>query len=191
LKLEAAVERVARLAREHELDEPLLERVIRAAFAAHDGQKRKDGAPYIVHPLRVAICAAEELGAGETEVVAAALLHDTVEDTEMTLDMVEQLAGPLTRTLVALLTKPKIDDKKELNRVYFSRLEAGDPRASVVKCADRIDNLRDMERSGWSLDKKRAYLAEAREQILPIAAKKAPNAAAVLGRVVEEVASAL
>jgi (p)ppGpp synthase/HD superfamily hydrolase len=191
MKFEPALERTERLAREHGLDAGLLGAVLRAAWQAHEGQKRKDGAPYIVHPLRVAVCTVEELGARETDLAAAALLHDTVEDTPLTLEDVERLAGPRVRTLVDLLTKPKLLDKAELDRIYFSRLRAGDAGASVVKCADRIDNLRDMKGSGWSLEKKKGYLAEAREKILPVAREKAPAAAAILERVVNEVASAL
>jgi (p)ppGpp synthase/HD superfamily hydrolase len=191
VNLEAAKERVAKLAREHGLDAPLLERVLGAAWRAHDGQKRKSGAPYIVHPIRVAVCVAEELRSRETDLVAAALLHDCVEDTPLTLDGVEALAGPRVRALVDLLTKPAIEDKKELDRVYFARLRAGDAGASLVKCADRIDNLRDMAGSGWSDAKKRSYIAEARDKILPVAREKAPAAASVLERIADEVASAL
>jgi len=187
VNLEAALARVERLAREHGLDAALLERVLRAAFAAHDGQKRKDGAPYIVHPLRVAVCVVEEFDRPDTALAAAALLHDTVEDTPLTLAEVEKLAGARVRSLVDLLTKPRIDDKAELDRVYFTKLRGGDEGASVVKCADRIDNLRDMERSGWSGEKKRAYLLEAREKILPVAREKAPAAASALERVADEV----
>lgn len=191
MNLDAALERVRRLAREHGLDAGLLERSLRAAFAAHDGQKRKDGAPYVVHPLRVAVCVVEELGSRETELAAAALLHDTVEDTPLTLDEIERFAGPRVRTLVDLLTKPRLADKAELDRVYFARLLAGDAGASVVKCADRIDNLRDMARSGWPLAKKRGYLDEAREKILPVARKSAPSAAEFLARVADEVERAM
>ncbi len=187
----AALARLQKLAIEHRLHGDFLSQVLAAASEAHEGQKRKDGAPYIVHPLRVAICVVEELGKAENELVAAALLHDTVEDTPLTLDEVEKLAGPRVRGLVDLLTKPKLKDKAELDRIYFSRLRAGDPGASVVKCADRIDNLRDMERSGWTNEKKRAYLAEAREKILPVARERAPDAALVLERVAVEVESRL
>ena len=197
MELEAALERIRKLAREHGLDAAILERVLRAAWKAHDGQKRKDGAPYIVHPLRVAACVAEELGARDTDLVAAALLHDTVEDTDLTLEAVEELAGPRVKVLVDLLTKPEIratggstavsESKEELNRVYFTRLREGDAGASVVKCADRIDNLRDMERSGWTLAKKQGYVDEAREKILPVARLKAPEAAGALARIADEV----
>lgn len=191
MNLEAAVARIQGLARGHALDAVVLERVVRAAFQAHDGQKRKDGAPYIVHPLRVATCVVEELGAKDTDLVAAALLHDTVEDTELTLEAVEALAGPRVRALVDLLTKPDIQPKDELDRVYFKKLGEGDAGASVVKCADRIDNLRDMARSGWPLKKKHDYIREAREKILPVARARAPEAAKALGRVADEIEKTL
>jgi (p)ppGpp synthase/HD superfamily hydrolase len=187
----AALARVEKLAAEHRLRGDFLAEVFAVASRAHEGQRRKDGAPYIVHPLRVAVCVVEELGKAEDDLVAAALLHDTVEDTPLTLGEVEKLAGPRVRGLVDLLTKPKLKDKAELDRIYFARLREGDPGASVVKCADRIDNLRDMERSGWSQEKKRAYVAEARQKILPVAREKAPDAALVLERVADEVSGRL
>ncbi len=197
MNLDAGLERVRKLARDHGLDAALLERVLRAAWQAHEGQKRKDGAPYIVHPLRVAACVADELGSHDADLVAAALLHDAVEDTPLSLDEIEKLANARVKTLVDLLTKPKpratggstaeTDDKAERDRVYFAKLRAGDAGASVVKCADRIDNLRDMARSGWPMKKKHDYILEAREKILPVAREKAMDAARALSRVCDEV----
>jgi GTP pyrophosphokinase len=167
------------------------ERVLRAAWRAHDGQNRKNGDPYIVHPIRVAEVVLVEWDRREPDLVAAALLHDAVEDTPLRLEEIEDLAGAHVRELVFLLTKPDpagFPSKAERDRVYFARLHDGPEGASVVKCADRVDNLRDMLSSGWSLEKKRAYLVEAREEILPGARERAPEAARALEAVIEEIA---
>src|SRR5262249_23679705 len=129
-----------------------VERVLRAAWRAHDGQTRKDGRPYVVHPLSVAEVVLVEWDRHEPDLVCAALLHDTVEDTPLTLDDVEKLAGANVRELVFLLTKEderKYASKAARDEVYFARLREGPEGASVVKCADRVDNLRDMATSGW------------------------------------------
>ena len=194
--LDGAVARLARQLEERGLagERARAERVLRAAWKAHEGQTRKDGRPYIVHPIHVAEVVLVEWDVREADLVLAGLLHDTVEDTPLTLDDVTKLAGPSVRELVDLLTKAdekNYPSKAERDRVYFARLRAGPPGASVVKCADRVDNLRDMARSGWSVEKKRGYLAEARDHILPVARERAPDAAAKLDRVIAEVEAGL
>src|SRR3954469_6212420 len=84
-------------------DLTILERAYAAAEKAHDGQKRRSGEPYITHPLAVAQILAE-LGLG-AKAVAAALLHDTVEDTEYSLDMVRHDFGDEVAMLVDGVTK--------------------------------------------------------------------------------------
>ncbi|MCB0763381.1 MAG: bifunctional (p)ppGpp synthetase/guanosine-3',5'-bis(diphosphate) 3'-pyrophosphohydrolase, partial [Flavobacteriales bacterium] len=83
-------------------------RLIRKAFniavEAHKEQRRKTGEPYIYHPIAVARICAEEIGLGATS-VAAALLHDTVEDTDLTLEDVKDLFGPTVATIIDGLTK--------------------------------------------------------------------------------------
>ena len=197
LDLPGTVERVRQAARSSGLDRDAterLERAARAAFEAHAGQTRRSGDPYVVHPVRVAEVVLVEWGQSDADLGAAALLHDTLEDTDLTADAIDRLAGPRVLDLVRLLTKDAPEgypSKAERDRVYFARLLAGDPGASVVKCADRVDNLRDMAGSGWSLEKKRGYVREARESILPVARERAPAAAARLAQVADEVERAL
>lgn len=167
-----------------------VEKVLAAATKAHEGQTRSNGDPYVVHPIRVALVALAEWDRREPDLVCAALLHDTVEDTSFTLDDVAALTGPRVRELVDLLTKADplgYPSKADRDREYFARLRAGPEGASVVKCADRVDNLRDMAGSTWSLAKKRAYVDEARALILPVARERAPWAAARLEAVCAEV----
>ncbi|HRD51500.1 MAG TPA: HD domain-containing protein, partial [Flavobacteriales bacterium] len=78
-------------------DTRLIRKAFNIAVEAHKDQRRKSGEPYIYHPIAVARICAEEIGLGSTSVVAA-LLHDTVEDTDLTLDDVKDLFGPTVST---------------------------------------------------------------------------------------------
>jgi (p)ppGpp synthase/HD superfamily hydrolase len=121
--------------------------VLRAAsFAAkaHRGQIRKDGStPYAAHPTRVAFILAVGLGVDDPEILAAAFLHDTIEDTTTDRDDIEEAFGPRVAELVAVLTK----DKRLANSVreddYFDALESASPEARLIKLGDALDNLID------------------------------------------------
>ncbi|MBO9542139.1 HD domain-containing protein [bacterium] len=134
------------------MNQPEMSLVLRAAvFAAeaHVGQRRKGlDEPYINHPLRVA--AAVEACGLPPEAVAAALLHDVVEDTLVTQKLVEAEFPARVAHLVRLMTKWWPDDapaevKREGNPKYYGALRE-DPDALVIKLLDRADNLRDMAR---------------------------------------------
>jgi GTP diphosphokinase / guanosine-3',5'-bis(diphosphate) 3'-diphosphatase len=127
-------------------DVALVRRAWEVATSKHDGQLRKSGEPYVAHPLRVAnICV--DLGLDTTSITAA-LLHDVVEDTAMTLDEVEQQFGPEVAKITDGLTK--------LDRLGFENRElaqaetirkmvvamARDIRVLLIKLADRLDNMR-------------------------------------------------
>src|SRR6478609_7978652 len=127
-------------------DTAAIERACAFAAERHSGQVRKSGEPYVVHPLGVArICA--ELRA-ETPVIVAALLHDTVEDTETTLEEIAAEFGDDVAVLVDGVTK--------LSRIHFDSREqaqaesyrkmvlsmARDVRVVIVKLADRLHNMR-------------------------------------------------
>lgn len=114
----------------------LIEDVETFAAAAHAGQVDKAGQPYINHPRRVAAAVA---AAGlDEEAVAAAWLHDVVEDCDVTLDEIEVRFGPQVAHLVGLLTRIPDMDKD----VYYQRLrDDEDQRGVVIKKADIADNL--------------------------------------------------
>ncbi|MBK8641991.1 MAG: bifunctional (p)ppGpp synthetase/guanosine-3',5'-bis(diphosphate) 3'-pyrophosphohydrolase [Saprospiraceae bacterium] len=80
-----------------------IRRAFELAFAAHGDQRRKSGEPYITHPLEVARICFEELGLGYKSIIAA-LLHDVVEDTPVTLHQVNELFGPKISRIVDGLT---------------------------------------------------------------------------------------
>ena len=82
----------------------LIRKAFNIAMEAHSTQRRKSGEPYIYHPIAVARICAEEIGLGVTSVVSA-LLHDTVEDTDITLDDVREMFGDTVATIIDGLTK--------------------------------------------------------------------------------------
>ncbi|MGE0708120.1 MAG: SAM-dependent methyltransferase [Planctomycetota bacterium] len=163
---------------------PRVEAAFRMAARAHATQQRNDGSPYLIHPARVARALLEEWRHAEVDLLVAALLHDAVEDSELTLDEVEAAFGPGVRLLVDHLTKPACapEDKPARDDAYFARLAEGPAGAQLVKLADRLDNLRDVLRASWPEEKKRGYAAEALERIIPAARERWPDEAAAVER---------
>jgi GTP pyrophosphokinase len=85
-------------------DTKIIRKSFNVAVKAHQNMRRKSGEPYIFHPLAVARICAEEIGLGPTSIVCA-FLHDTVEDTTLTLDDIEKLFGKTIRNIIDGLTK--------------------------------------------------------------------------------------
>ncbi|PYC76946.1 bifunctional (p)ppGpp synthetase/guanosine-3',5'-bis(diphosphate) 3'-pyrophosphohydrolase [Streptomyces tateyamensis] len=141
-----AIEPIVQVHRRHhpQADLALLGRAYRLAEASHRGQKRKSGEPYITHPLAVTLILAQ-LGA-ETTTLVAALLHDTVEDTEVTLDQVAADFGPEVAYLVDGVTKlEKVDFGAAAEAETFRKMlvaTGDDVRVMVIKLADRLHNMR-------------------------------------------------
>ena len=127
---------------------------IRAAFEfaqkAHEGQKRKSGEPYIIHPLAVAQIVAEELKL-DSESIEAALLHDVIEDTAATHEQISKLFSPTIADLVEGVSKltriqyaTKEDEQMENLRKMLIAMSK-DIRVILIKIADRLHNMRTME----------------------------------------------
>lgn len=126
---------------------------IRKAFEyaanAHDGMRRKSGEPYILHPLAVARVLAEEMELSDHVTIMCALLHDVVEDTEVTLDDIEREFGKKSRDIIDGLTKIKgagafdesISDQAENFRKILLTISE-DIRVVLIKLADRLHNMR-------------------------------------------------
>jgi guanosine-3',5'-bis(diphosphate) 3'-pyrophosphohydrolase len=135
-----------------------------AAFAAwkHRDQRRKDAeaSPYINHPLALAQVLSSEGQVTDPVVLSAALLHDTLEDTETT---VEELAGTFGRRVAAIVeevTDTKWLQKGTRKKLQVSRAGRSSSAAKLVKLADKICNLRDILASppaDWSVERKREY----------------------------------
>lgn len=128
-------------------DARLLLRAYRVADRYHHGQMRKSGAPYITHPLAVAILLAE-IGM-DTTTLAAALLHDTVEDTDLPIGQVKAEFGPEVAILVEGVTKldgAKWGDHAEAETFRKMIVAASiDLRVLVIKLADRVHNMRTLK----------------------------------------------
>src|SRR3954454_13211733 len=141
-----AVERLLKTVRTHhpKADVALIERAYAAAEKAHSGQLRKSGEPYITHPVAVAQILAD-LGIG-SKTLAAALLHDTVEDTDYTLDLVRADFGDEVALLVdgvTKLDKLKYGDSAQAETVRKMVIAMSkDVRVLIIKLADRLHNAR-------------------------------------------------
>jgi len=141
-----AVDRLLKTVRLHhpKADIPFIERAYTTAERAHSGQKRKSGEPYITHPIAVAQILAD-LGIG-TKTIAAALLHDTVEDTDYTLDMLQKDFGDEVAMLVdgvTKLDKLHYGDSAQAETVRKMVVAMSkDIRVLVIKLADRLHNAR-------------------------------------------------
>lgn len=139
--------------------------IVRAAqFAAekHKNQRRKDldASPYINHPLALASVLAVEGGVESPEVICAALLHDTIEDTETTADELTAIFGDKVTGIVLEVTDDKCLDKDVRKEEQVRHAPYISPEAKLVKLADKICNLRDILASppaDWSSQRKRAY----------------------------------
>lgn len=117
-----------------------------ASFAAfkHRHQMRKDGmTPYIAHPFRVAMIVRDEFAMDDEEVIAAALLHDTIEDTQTDFDELHANFGNKVATLVAVLTKNMSIPSESREDMYDRQLAAGPWEARLIKLADVYDNITD------------------------------------------------
>lgn len=128
-------------------------RMIRLAFnmalESHENMRRKSGEPYIYHPIAVAQIAAEEIGLGTTSIVCA-LLHDVVEDTNITLEDIEREFGKKVARIIDGLTKISgvFDYNSSLQAENFRKMLltlADDVRVILIKLADRLHNMRTMD----------------------------------------------
>lgn len=126
-------------------DSKNIRRAYEMAVDAHSQQRRKSGEPYILHPIEVARICAEEIGLGPTAVVAA-LLHDVVEDTDVTLDEIRVGFGVKIATIVDGLTKLDANEETESpqaeNFKKILRTLVDDVRIVLIKMADRLHNMR-------------------------------------------------
>lgn len=155
---------------EPKLNEQELLAVTRAyelARTAHSGQMRDEGTPYILHPLRVAILLARELQLYSAEFLCGALLHDVIEDTDVTREELTEMFGPKVSRIVWLLTK--FDDISL--PAYLAEIEAAsDTGAPIIKLCDRLDNLRFLIRSPKA-EKKRRYIRTTEQHYIPMASR--------------------
>lgn len=131
-------------------DKELIRKAFDIAVDAHSKQRRKTGEPYIFHPIAVAKIVAMEIGLGATS-IAAALLHDVVEDTEYTIDDMEHLFGETIARIVNGLTKISRLNKEQDASIQAENFRKmlltlhDDVRVILIKIADRLHNMQTMD----------------------------------------------
>ena len=129
-------------------DVTIIRKAFDLALEAHKPMRRKSGEPYIYHPIAVAKIAAEEIGLGTTSIVCA-LLHDVVEDTEITLEEIEAQFGSKVANIIDGLTKISgVFDTSSPQAENFRKMlltMANDVRVILIKLCDRLHNMRTLE----------------------------------------------
>jgi len=153
--------------------EPPLGKIMRTlsfAAAKHRDQRRKDvrASPYINHPIALASILADEVGITDTSVICAALLHDTIEDTETTFNELVHHFGQEVADLVLDVTDDKSLPKDERKQHQIDHAGTISEKARLVKLADKIANLRDIAASppaNWDTKRKQEYFDWARRVV--------------------------
>lgn len=142
------------------------------AFSAHKhrDQRRKDASasPYINHPIALANVLSNEGGITDSNVLCAALLHDTVEDTETTPEELTETFGKVIADIVMEVTDDKSLLKAERKRLQIEHAVHASSQAKLVKLADKISNLRDIVAcppADWGADRKQAYFDWAKKVV--------------------------
>lgn len=157
---------------ERKEERALVRKAFRFALQQHQGARRKSGEPYILHPLAVAQILVREIGLRDAYAIAAALLHDVVEDTSTEIEVIASQFGPIVARLVEGLTKisrvegPLDSAQAETFRKILLTM-ADDIRVALIKLADRLHNLRTLE--GLRPEKQAKILAETEFIYVPIA----------------------
>ena len=139
--------------------------LLKAAYEAarfHGQQKRKDGkTPYINHPLEVAWILSSKGQIRDQDILAAALLHDTLEDTEMTSDYLVREFNPRIASYVAEVTDDKSLSSEERKSAQIEKAPLLSSGARLIKIADKIANVKALTKEyplGWDLERKRKYI---------------------------------
>jgi guanosine-3',5'-bis(diphosphate) 3'-pyrophosphohydrolase len=141
-------------------------------FAArkHRDQRRKDAeaSPYINHPIQLAAVLCRDGQVTDPVVIAAAILHDTIEDTNTTLDELRREFGAEIAQVVMEVTDDTLLRREERKRLQVETATQLSPRAKLVKLADRICNIRDVAfcpPATWSLERRREYFEWAKSVV--------------------------
>jgi GTP diphosphokinase / guanosine-3',5'-bis(diphosphate) 3'-diphosphatase len=145
-------------------------RALGFASLKHRNQRRKDAesSPYINHPIAVASILATEGEVGDHNLLTAAVLHDTVEDTETTVDELTTEFGPEVAGLVREVTDDKSLPKAERKRLQIVHARSASDGAKQLKIADKISNIRDISATppaDWSVQQRLEYLSWASQVV--------------------------
>ena len=151
----------------------LIFKALKFAAYKHKNQRRKDveASPYINHPIALADILINEAQVTDFEVICGALLHDTIEDTETSPEEIELDFGQSIRAIVEDLTDDKSLPKDERKRLQIEHAAMIHPCAKLVKLADKISNLRDINEAppaDWDEQRKLGYFNWAREVVMQL-----------------------
>jgi guanosine-3',5'-bis(diphosphate) 3'-pyrophosphohydrolase len=149
---------------------PLILKALEFASLKHREQRRKDkdASPYINHPIALANVLCREGGVNDPVVLAAALLHDTIEDTQTTWQELRGEFGDEIADVVLEVTDVKWLKKDVRKRLQEAKARHASEQARLVKLADKICNVRDMSAhppAGWSLERRREYFEWAKRVV--------------------------
>ncbi len=152
------------------MDDLLILQAVEFAAHKHKDQRRKDeqASPYINHPVKVALVIAEIGGVKDPEVLAAAILHDTIEDTDTTAEEIEQYFGKNIRSMVEEVSDDTSLPKAERKQKQVDHAPRISPGATLVKLGDKICNVIDLidaPPANWSIERKTEYLEWAEKVI--------------------------
>lgn len=145
----------------------------------HKEQRRKNPKqhPYINHPIRVARLLAVDAGIKDISVIIGALLHDTVEDTETTLEEIEALFGPDVAKIVKEVSDDKTLPKETRKQLQIEHAPFVSSHAKLVKLADKLDNLTDLlaiTPTGWQPERVLQYFSWSEKVIAGLRGTNAP-----------------
>lgn len=144
-------------------DATLLLEALQFSAERHRDQRRKDrsASPYINHPIAVAHVLSTVGSVSDVTTLVAAILHDTIEDTQTTAEEIELKFGGEVRLVVEELTDDKSLPKEQRKRLQIQHAPHASNRAKLVKLADKICNIRDVTLTppaDWSIQRRREYL---------------------------------
>lgn len=153
-----------------------------SAKKAHAKQKRDDGTPYILHPLRAMVCLMGECGVADVDTLCGAILHDVIEDTPLTNDSIARDFGQKVARLVQNVTRPRptTEDDEIIRKdkaQKFLAIMAMDEKTRMVKCADVLDNVRSWPNipcDSMAQKKLPRWHEEIKKYALPLAQKTHP-----------------
>lgn len=150
----------------------MIEQALALAKEAHGAQKRDDGDPYVIHPIRTANILLEDIDLRDADAIAAALLHDVVEDTNVTLEQIKEQFGDHVARLVDGVTRDK--DGGESKAMETQKIIQGPMDIRLIKAADKLDNLRSYPLRTDRGDRWKRHLMEART-LFPVLARSTEN----------------
>jgi len=139
---------------------------LQLAKQAHKGQERDEGDPYIIHPIRVANTFIYNLGITDVDTICAALLHDVVEDSDVSFNEIEKRFGKNVEKIVVILTR---DKQKETKEEKLQETLRASKATQMLKACDWLDNLRSMPLRTDRGKRWHRHIKETKEMYIPLA----------------------